>query len=212
MKKITIIILVSVLVASSAQSQVTLGARAGYNLTNVYQKYENRSIKGLLEWKSGFQLGVLVDCALLDDLSVQPGIIFSQQGMKGYTELDGVKTKLTFNMNYIQIPVNIQYKSDSGNFIKLFQAGPYLGYGIGGKMKGENTIEGKPENFSEKIKFGTDNDADLKAFDFGLGVGAGLEIGHFQAGLGYNFGLVCLTQNAKSKNLGMVFTITYLFK
>ena len=171
-----------------------------------------KSIKGLLEWKSGFQLGVLVDCALLDDLSIQPGIFFSQQGMKGDLDLDGVKTKFTVNMNYIQIPVNIQYKNDSGSMIQLYQAGPYLGYGISGKTKGENTIDGKPEKIYEKIKFGTGNDDDLKAFDFGLGVGVGVEIGNFQAGLGYNFGLVPLIKNGKIKNFGMVFTITCLFR
>ena len=212
MKKTAFIILVSVLVSSSAQSQVTFGVRAGYNLTNVYQNFENKSIKGLLEWKSGFQLGALVDCALLDDLSVQPGIIFSQQGMKGVADLDGVKTKLTINMNYIQIPVNIQYKNDSGNFIQLYQAGPYFGYGIFGKMQGENGINGKPEKISEKIIFGNAHDADVKSYDFGLGVGAGVEIGNFQAGIGYNFGLVRLNQVAKSKNFGMVLTISFLFR
>ena len=212
MKKTVLIILVSVLVASSVQSQVSLGVRAGYNMTNVYQKYEKRSITGLLEWKSGFQIGVLADCALLDDLSVQPGIIFTQQGMKGNAPLDGAITKFTFNMNYFQIPVNIQYKRDTGDLIKIFQAGPYLGYGIGGKMKGENTINGKKEKISEKIKFGTDRDTELKAFDFGLGLGVGIEVDNFQGGIAYNFGLVRLIQNEKIKNLCMTFTITYLFR
>jgi len=206
-KKNIIVLLAAVLTASYAQAQTTFGMRAGLNLTNVYQKNEQGEMKGL-DWIPGFQIGVVADYPLLVDLSFQPGILFATQGAKSETTLFGYKTKIDFTLNYIQIPINLQYKH---NKILLVQAGPYLGYGIGGKVNMEISDGKKTVSNSEKIKFGSGDDADFKAFDFGFGFGAGLQLGNIQAVLGYNRGLVKLDPDVDMKNIGLALTVTYLF-
>ena len=201
-KKIFIVLLAAVLTANYAQAQLKFGARAGFNLTNVYQEDENGKMKGL-DWKPGFQIGVVADYALLEDLSIQPGILFSQQGMKANGSLLGSKVTLTYNLNYIQIPINFVFTNNA----LFLQAGPYLGFGIGGKKEAKSNST----SVSEKIKFGSGDDADFRAFDFGLGVGAGLQFGNMQAGLGINYGLVNLRTDVKVKNIGLNLTLTYLF-
>ena len=205
------ILLVALLMASNTQAQITFGARVGFNLTNLYQKDEQGDMKGL-DWKPGFQIGAVVDYPLLNDLSIQPGILFATQGAKTETKVSGHKAKATINLHYIQVPINLQYKYDL-NYIKLFaQAGPYIGYGIGGKLKTEIS-EGKTSvSNSSKIKFGRGDDADFNAFDFGFGLGAGLQFGNIQAVFGYNQGLVNLDTDVNAKNLGLCLTVTYLFR
>jgi len=206
-KKFLIVLLVAVLTASYAQAQLTFGARAGLNLTNVYKNVDGE-MKGL-DWKPGFQIGVVAEYAILEDLFFQPGILFSQQGFKSETSSGSANVKVTCNLNYIQIPLNLQYRNESGSL--YLQAGPYFGYGIGGKMKMEASSGGTSLSLSEKIKFGNGDDADFKALDFGLGVGAGLQLGNLQAGLGLNYGLANLGTDVKVKNLGLALTATYMF-
>jgi len=207
-KKNLIVLIVAVLTASYAQAQTTFGARAGLNLTNVYQNDEKGNMKGL-DWIPGFQIGVVADYLLFEDLSIQPSILFSTQGAKSEASVGNYKAKVTFNFHYIQIPINLQYKHDLDNMILLVQAGPYLGYGIGGKQKAEISQGGTKISDSKKIKFGSGDEADYKAFDFGLGVGAGLQFGNIQAVLGLNYGLVKLNSNTNAKNIGLALTLSY---
>jgi len=210
-KKIFIVSLVAVLTVNYAQAQVIFGARAGFNMTNLYQKDANGDKVGL-DWRPGFQIGVIADYPFLfEDLSIQPGILFATQGAKSEKTLLGYKTKINFNLNYIQVPINLQYKQDLDNMILLLQAGPYLGFGIGGKKEIEISEGGTKVSSSEKIKFGSGDDADFKAFDFGLGFGAGLQFGNLQAVLSYNLGLVKLDPDVDLKNIGLALTVTYFF-
>ena len=206
MKKRILFLLVAVLTASYAYAQVSIGARAGLNLTNIYQKDEQGKMKGL-DWIPGFQIGVVADYPLLEDISIQPSILFATQGAKSETKVSGYKAKVTFNLHYIQVPINLQYKRD----FLLLQAGPYIGYGIGGKLKAEISQGTTSISNSEKIKFGNGDDADFKALDFGFGLGAGLQFGNLQAVLGYNLGLVKLDPDVNAKNIGLTLTVTYLF-
>ena len=192
-KKLLIVMLVAVLTASYAQAQLTYGVRTGVNLTNVFQ-WEDDDMKGH-KWKGGFQLGVVAGYPLLEDVLLHSGILFSQQGMK-------VGNSIKCNLNYIQIPINLQYTNQHGT---IFQVGPYLGFGIGGKMKATSGSS----SYSEKIKFGSGNDA-FNTFDFGLGAGLGFQLSNIQAVLGLNYGLTNIAPDVKMKNLGLVFTVTYL--
>ena len=207
-KRIYLVLLAVVLTASYAQAQLTFGARAGLNLTNMKMKMGSISMSP--DMKPGIQLGVVGEFGLSESFFIQPGIVFAQQGCK----MDSWGESVTMNLNYIQVPVNAQYKLDLGNMKLLLQAGPYLGVGVNGKLKAK--VDGKKE--SEKIEFGKDG---LKRFDFGLGIGAGLQFGNIQAGLGYNLGLANIADSdddiefssgkTKTINNGIVLTVTYFF-
>ncbi|MDR0295677.1 MAG: PorT family protein [Prevotellaceae bacterium] len=212
-----------VLTTSYAQAQFKIGARAGFSLTNLLVATEGTKMR------PGFQVGVVGDYALSNAFSLQSGILYAMQGCK-YNAKEGsymdyhTEMKGTYHLNYIQVPVHAQYKIGLGGIKLLFQAGPYLGYGLGGKVKIDVIVNGeKDDPINEKIKMGSGKDNPYKAFDFGLGFGAGLQFGNLQAALGYQFGLIDLVnakyieaqevsiERNKIKNAALSLTLTYLF-
>ena len=208
-KKVFLVVSIAIFSVAFVQAQFTFGARAGFNFTNIYGDDEEG------DFKPGFQLGVVGEIGITDAFSIQPGLLFSQQGSKGSETLYGVKLDVTMNLNYIQMPVNAQYKLDLGSMKLLFYGGPYLGYGIGGKLKIKAKEGTTKVSDSVKIKFGDGNDEDImyidNALDFGMGFGAGLQFGNFQTALGFNVGLASMFEDFSSKNNGLALTVTYLF-
>jgi len=154
------------------------------------------------------------DYALSDALSLQPGVLFYSAGYVNKENDGGDKYKETYTLNYIQIPINFQYKLDMGGINAFVQAGPYLGCAISGKYKWKITEDGNSRSGNESLKFGFDKEEDdYKPFDFGLGLGVGLQFNNIQIGLGYNIGLANMSLYDKSsvKNNGIVLTVSYFF-
>lgn len=78
----------------------------------------------------------------------------------------------------------------------VLYAGPYLAYGVGGKVK--STVTGR-EDSDEPVRKITESQSvfgngGLKRFDSGLGLGMDLEFGRFIAGINVNIGLVNLAR------------------
>ena len=190
---------------SYAQEQFTFGVRAGFNLTNLYGDGESG------DFKPGFQVGVVGDYAFTDAFSFQPGLLFATQGSKGdlgdFDDIEVGSGSMSWNLNYIQIPLNFQYKADLGSAKLLLQAGPYLGYGISSKIKVKT---GGISVSMDGPKFGS-GDENLKPFDLGIGLGAGLQFGNLQVGAGYNLGLTSMDPVGAMKNNGIAVTLTYFF-
>src|SRR5690606_6333435 len=96
----------------------------------------------------------------------------------------------------LDIPVNAVAKfptGGSGNF--FIGAGPYVGFGLSGKYKGEDA-NGKFEN---DIEFGSGEGKDLKRTDFGVNFLAGYQLTNgFQINAGYGLGLTNLAPNSGS--------------
>jgi len=225
MKKVSIILLAVFLTASYAHAQFTFGVRAGFNLTNVSESYDGEKPDKDERYKftPGFQIGVVGDYAISDAISIQPGLLFAQQGAKiGWD--DDSDAKLVIGLNYLQVPINVQYKLDLGGANLLLQAGPYLGFGLGGKLKfwdekGKRVSDDDLKKLEDeddwwKFKMGGDEKKhDLKGLDFGIGLGAGVQFGAIQVGVGYNLGLANMSFGEKEKwtNNGLALTVTYLF-
>ena len=200
----------------NTNSRLKLGAKAGLNLTNIYEKYDGKKPSGddKGKIKLGIQIGVVGDYALSDALSLQPGVLFYSAGYVNKENDGGDKYKETYTLNYIQIPINFQYKLDMGGINAFVQAGPYLGCAISGKYKWKITEDGNSRSGNESLKFGFDKEEDdYKPFDFGLGLGVGLQFNNIQIGLGYNIGLANMSLYDKSsvKNNGIVLTVSYFF-
>jgi hypothetical protein len=203
-KKVLIVIAVAILTAGSAQAQFKFGARAGFNMTN-FSISSNDEVKP--KFKPGFQVGVVGDYSVSEAFAIQPGLVFATQG----TAYKGEGWKETITLNYLQLPINAQYKVDLGAPKLFLQAGPYLGYAMSGKRKWKDGSE----SGSRKIKIGSGDDAEGKAFDFGIGVGAGVQFANIQAALGYNIGITNISTSKDKedsmKNNGLFVTLTYLF-
>ena len=227
LKKLCLGLLTVVLTTSYVSAQLTFGTRAGFNYTNMSYEFDGKKIPKEYrnKFKSGFQIGVVADYKLSEELSIQPGILFAQQGYKSNPNVS--TTKSILNLNYLQVPINAQLKFPLGGIDLLIQTGPYFGFGINGKTKywDENGKRLSDEDYKElfgespKISFGSNREKDaFKGFDFGMGFGVGLQFSNIQAGLGYNIGFINLYNRNEThevrgvvKNNGLALTVTYLF-
>jgi hypothetical protein len=145
----------------ASQAQTSLGVTAGASFANV--KISAGGISASPKMKTGITAGLMLDAPLSQNFHFQPGLNFVQ---KGYTAKDD-EAKETFNINYIELPLNFGYYSN-GFFAG---AGPSLAYGMSGKDKLKYTDQSIPDE-DEKIDFGSGEDQ-IKQFDFGANVTAG---------------------------------------
>ncbi|NJK83901.1 MAG: PorT family protein [Saprospiraceae bacterium] len=128
----------------------------------------------------------------------------------------------TTKLAYLDIPALGTFRLGSGNTKFVLQAGPYVGFAIGGSIQAE--VQGGIGGLgsigiggeSEAISFGNDPDEnDLRRLDFGLIGGAGIEFGAFRIGAQYNLGLAnisAFTDNGTTvRNRVLSFHVGYFF-
>jgi opacity protein-like surface antigen len=168
-------------------SQVKWDAKVGMNFSNM-TKYDD--IKAL----PGFNLGVGMDYGFSENWSLQSGLMISSKGYK-------VKDYAKVRPIYLDIPILAAYKfniSDNTKFV--INAGPYLAFGLGGKVKYDGVDE------SDKV-FGDDG---WNRFDLGIQYGIGLEISdHYLVNLTGQNGFICPwdTEDGEDKPKNMTFSI-----
>jgi hypothetical protein len=134
--------------ALGAQAQesgsTTFGIRAGVNFQNITGKtYDNKDVNNKL--KTGFNVGVNAEIPVAPDFYVQPGVLFTTKGAKDKDD-DDIKVKLS----YIEVPINFLYKPELGDGKLLLGIGPYVAFGIGGKVSNANGND-KDVKFQSKI-------------------------------------------------------------
>jgi hypothetical protein len=171
-KKMMVAAMAGLLTASAfGQSMVketgrtSFGIRAGVNFQNINGKdAAGNDLKNDL--LTGINAGINAEIPLSSGFYLQPGALYSTKGAKLN---DGNKLKLS----YIEVPVNFVYKPILGSGNMLLGFGPYVGFGINGKVE-------SPNGSSEAVKFSKDYDAtsgspQFKRFDAGGNLLAGYE-------------------------------------
>ena len=208
LKKVSLLVVVAVLTASSAMAQreIGLGVQAGLNYADFWGEHAPESTK-----KPGIQLGLVIggDQRMWGNFSCQMGLMFVQQGAKG-DDLLVRKVTSDMTLNYLRIPINFRYHIDLGSRMGLYlQAGCYYGYALSGRVK----VLNREGSESVKIDF---NESNMNRWDLGFGLGAGVRImDNFQIGLSKDWGIASLI---KSKgvtyffhNTNLALTTTYFF-
>lgn len=199
--KVSFVLLISLVTSINmfAQLPVSVGVKAGMNLTEM-QKFDD-------DIKVGFNVGVTAELALPSSFFLMSGLELTTKGAKGKNKVidaSGFMAKATYNAMYLQLPIHAGYKLDIAPGTKLvFRAGPYLAYGIGGKIKWDvkNTIE--DENF---FNDGTNR------FDFGIGGAVGVEfMNKINVSLGADQGLAKVFKDTKVKNRAAYISVGYKF-
>ncbi len=188
MRNLTKIFMVVVLAALGFQSfaQLSLSAKAGVNMATFTNVDDSKMLLA-------FNLGATVDYQLADRFSFETGLLLSGKGTKieSSSNQGGIEVKATgkFNPIYLEIPLNGKYHFNLGSTKMYLTAGPYVAFGVAGKVKFE--LEGGliPLDISRDIEWGSDDDDDLKRMDFGLNFGTGAEFGKIGVGLQYGLGL-----------------------
>lgn len=195
-----LLVICCMFVVSGIQAQIKFGPKFGLNLSTMTLKESGISIDP--KTRAGIHLGLIGEIPLQNNFNIQTGFFFSMKGSKYSVG----STDMTISPNYLEIPVNALYKYELGSAKLLLFAGPYFAYGIGGKYKADGE--------SQDIKFGSGENNDMKAFDMGLNIGAGIEISDFQITAQYGLGLANLapvtTNDAKMKNRVFGISVAYL--
>lgn len=155
---------------------ITFGVRAGLNFANMSWEEDHSSLS--LDSRTAFNVGLSVDFPILQSMYIQSGLYLSSKGCK---EKSGSE-EITMSPMYLEIPVLASYRYDISESTQLqLNVGPYFGYGIGGKYEAEKGDYSYDEDFFE--------DDDVKKFDCGLQIGAGVTFGKVYVGCGYQFGM-----------------------
>jgi hypothetical protein len=151
-----------VLLAVAVNAQATFGLKAGANFSSL--KFTGDESENM-DTKIGLNIGGLANIPISDMFSVQPELVYSMEGAK--EEEDDVEIKI--NLNYINVPVLLQYNS-SGFFA---ETGPQIGFLTGAKTK----VEFDDEEVEEDIK------DELEGINLSWAIGLGYKL---PSGFGFN--------------------------
>lgn len=78
---------------------------------------------------NGFHVGINIQIPVIPQIFFQPGLLLSQKTANDEESL----SPLDYRITYLEIPVNIVYKSSGSDGYFMVGLGPYAGYTMGGK-------------------------------------------------------------------------------
>jgi PKD repeat protein len=133
---------------------------------------------------TGFHVGPAAEFPITEWVSFETGLLLSTKGAVYKTALVGVN-KSEFNLLYLDIPLTAKATYDFGGAAVYGTVGPYVGVGLSGKMKSQ--IVGSAELIDNEKDVTWDSD--LKRLDYGLTIGAGMEVNAIRIGISYELGL-----------------------
>jgi opacity protein-like surface antigen len=193
---------VSVSVVTAQSGTPTFGLKAGINLSDV--KVDTDDEDEASERRFAYHFGGFVNLPISSMFSVNPELLFSAEGGKEEEKIGGDEYKSVIKLNYLNIPVMLQYNNPSGFFA---ETGPQIGFLMSAKAKEE--VNGDNED-EEDIK------DDLSGTNISWGIGLGYKLA---SGIGfgarYNYGLSNIakedTDDAKLKTSTIQISLIYSF-
>lgn len=160
----TIVFAALFLCSTIVSAQPKWGVTAGLNFNT--SKFTDIEVKARTGWSAGATC--LVDLPL--GFSIQPSLLYHQKGAN-------ITDRVSQTMGYLEVPVSVQWGPDLLIFRPFIDVTPYIGYALASDAKislpGLNvdwdTWEGK------------------KRFEYGLGLGAGVNVWKLQVIARYNW-------------------------
>lgn len=160
----TIVFAALFLCGITVSAQPKWGVTAGLNFNT--SKFSDIDVKARTGWNVGATC--LVDLPL--GFSVQPSLLYHQKGAN-------ITDRVSQTMGYLELPVSVQWGPDLLIFRPFIDVTPYIGYALASDAKMSlpglnldwNTWEGK------------------KRFEYGLGIGAGVNVWKLQVIARYNW-------------------------
>ncbi len=201
MKKtiLSILVLGGLLSFGEAKAQ-SFGLRGGINFQNLTGK-DNNGNDFSNKLTTRFHGGVNVSIPVATDFVVRPEVLYVGKGAKSPAGND-------YRINYIEVPVNLIYKPKLGNGNLMLGFGPYVGFGVGGKVEFTNGTE-HDVKFEENVTNPQAGVAYYRKTDAGANVLGGYDFGRFSVQLNAQLGLANMypefngvEPNAKIKNTG----------
>jgi hypothetical protein len=180
MKKLALVFLAGMSIATAAKAQFQFGVKAGANFSTV-----NGSDVSGAGTVTGFNGGVYFKLPLTGHLSIQPELLYSGQGFEDNS--GGVDAKQHFN--YFNIPFLLKYTHFSGLFV---ETGPQAGILTSANYKAEGVS--------------TDDKSYYHSADFSWIVGVGFKIPTTPLSIDarYNFGLSNIENTSGTGGTGTI--------
>jgi hypothetical protein len=165
MKKYALLFAI-LLTSTLSFSQVRFGVKGGLNFANVSNI--SSSIDDTWNNKTGYQFGVALQLKIpVVGIAIQPELLYST--VKTTIDNDPANE---IKLDYITLPVNLQLGADLLIFRPFIVASPFISYVI----QNNTRLEDQPFD-------------DINRFDYGIGIGAGIDIWKIQIMGKYNWGL-----------------------
>jgi hypothetical protein len=197
-----------------------IGVRAGLNMSNMVMKDNHRTYSEDLSTNPGIQIGLIADFPIQSIFSFETGVLLSSKGYRESEEFSEMGNTYKFsssaNLMYLEIPLAAKASYDIGGVKVYGNFGPYIGMGIAGKYKWNYSYSGESEKGDENINWGNNpEDEEFRRLDYGLTMGAGVEIYNFQIGLNYGLGLANISSynddGFRTNNRILGITVGYFF-
>lgn len=185
MKRIILALVMVAFYLSPIHAQVKFGLKGGVNFDNFEFK-EAKTKEYVLDNSTGWQAGALLQIKI-------PGLGLGLQPELLYTVCKANINDETNSIHYFEVPVNLRLGVNLFLVRPYLMAGPYFGYAV--------NFEGK---FFEN---------DINKFDWGLGLGGGVEIWKFVLDARYSWGLqnVSSVSEFEMKNNRFTLSLGILF-
>lgn len=169
-----IIMPLSTVLGQKRSTIIKYGIRGGMDFTSIsYTKPGtiSETMNNFTGFNAGFSLQILPP---VKGLAIQPELLFVSKG----TSFSGdYSAKL--HMNYIELPVNIQYGIDFIFFRPFISLTPYIGYAVSKDWR---------DAFGNKSDIVLQSDG-INRFEYGIGVGGGFDVWKLQLMVRYNWNL-----------------------
>lgn len=140
-----------------------------------------------LDAKAGWNVGVTYGFDLPLGFSLQPSLVYIQKAAN-YSTLENISS--VQKVGSLNLPVSVQWGPDLIVARPFLDVTPYIGYSLSNKYE-----QGFADTIMAKAKF-------KNAFEYGVGIGAGLNIWKLQAIVRYNWNFGVLGNIADFKDIG----------
>lgn len=198
MKKTAIVLIMAILFQGFTFAQLKLGIKAGANISNL-SGFTSQDLINDVKSANSYQFGVLAKIKLGNIFSLQPEVLLSMKGAEltndqsnaALTTLSDALNKpipnsLHLKTTYLEVPLNIQAGLSLGSLARVYgQLSPYLSYLIADDVDGAEDFYAAYKDFLSNY----DGAKPLNSFDYGIGLGAGVELLFLQLSVKYDFSL-----------------------
>ena len=185
----TLVLVLGIATSISAQDTTTnqsnAGIKGGYNLAAV--SFDRDGETGQ---RHGFHVGVYSESFNSESFSIQPELMYSQQGY----EIKDVNGTFTQKLNYINLPLMLKAYPSKNFFL---EAGPQIGLAISHKEEYDGL-------------FSSSQEYDPNNFDWGMNFGGGFKTNSgISLGVRYHLGLGDLYEEGKAQNRVWQFSVGF---
>lgn len=198
------IVVIALTMATDELSAQRFGLKGGLNFSDMLVKDDNTTFSNDSKMKLGYNIGATAEFSLSKIFSFETALFLSSKGYKNSAVTSWIdkpmKVDTEMSFLYLDIPLTAKAAFDLGSAKIYGILGPYIGIGLSGNSKSEATYDGETKTSEVDVEWGDSRD-EVKRLDYGLTIGAGVEINSFDIGISYGLGLA---NTANDNNNGII--------